>query len=185
MQILKFKLLLCLSMFILSAQASSEKWETTVVEHANYSISFPGTPSPNFQQVETELGTLDLNMLILDGSAIGDVNYLYLVNVTTYPGDRIDSDNEETVEDFFIGIIEGASTNVDGELLSEEVITYKGYPGREIKVEYYLEDSEVALIQMRIYLVKNTTYMLQCMSPIDNPGNKSVKKFMKSFKLLD
>ena len=89
---------------------------------------------------------------------------------------------KEILDDFFKKSIAGSLNNVQGKLLSEKVIELGKYPGREIRVDF---QNGLGVIKMRIYLVKNTMFMIQTITDTQKQYNKSVDKFMNSFQLKD
>ena len=74
----------------------------------------------------------------------------------------------------------GAGKSVQGQLLSESVTNLGNYPGREVKISYR---NGAAIINLRIYLVKNIMYMVQVICNKSKDGNASTKRFMNAFKL--
>jgi hypothetical protein len=69
---------------------------------------------------------------------------------------------------------------VHGKLLSEKIIQINGFPGREARIDFR---DGLAVITMRAYLVKNKMYILQTITETKKDFNKSIGKFMDSFKL--
>ena len=104
-----------------------------------------------------------------------------MANRTTYPDTLIHSDFTDQIESFFRSAIDGAVSNVQGKLLSENSITMGAYPGRAIKVDYM---NGLAIINMRFYLVQNNMYMLETISETSKDDNISIKRFFDSFELL-
>lgn len=150
-------------------------------EDANYKVLFPQKPSDETDTVATALGTLKMNIHMYEvPPTVTDENFTYGVIQTDYPEGAIDVRKEELINKFFRGSIDGAVRNVNGKLLTESTISLDGYPGREVRVDY---NNGVAVITMRMYLVKNTMYMLQTITGTAKDHNPSIGKFMNSFAL--
>ena len=147
-----------------------------------YQINFPSEPQNRKQTVPTEIGDLLMNIYIVENTpADNDKNLEYTINSSSYPDTLINSDFTEAVDEFFKNAINGAVTNVQGKLLTEEKLTLDGFPGRDVSVDY---GNGQAVIRMRIYLVKNKFYMIQTVALTANDNNEAAKEFMDSFKLL-
>lgn len=149
----------------------------------SFTISFPRMPTESSQQIDSEIGQLDLNIAMYEVSKDKDDNFVYGAMFTDYPDSLINSDfDAEFVENFFTGAINGAVTNVNGELLKSDTCSYKHFPGRVIQIDY---GNGQAIIEMKILLMKNRSYILQVISPFENPNNPSSKRFFDSFSLMD
>ncbi|HEX4372302.1 MAG TPA: hypothetical protein VHZ50_03260 [Puia sp.] len=109
-----------------------------------------------------------------------DDNHVYLVNETTYPDSLINSDKKEILDEFFKKAIGGAVKNVQGTLLSEKNMELNEFPGREVRIDYR---NGLAVIKMRLYLVKNIVYMMETITDTKKQSNSSVDKFLNSFQL--
>ena len=172
--------LLFLSVTITSFKATDDWY---LLETKSYKILFPKKPTASSQDVDSKSGKLTLNLNIYEvPKNESDDNYVYMTNETTYPDSLINSDKKEILDDFFKKSIAGLLNNVQGKLLSEKVIERGKYPGREIRVDF---QNGLAVIKMRMYLVKNTMFMIQTITDTQKQYNKSVDKFMNSFQLKD
>jgi hypothetical protein len=170
-----------IALFIFSGLVNAEDWYTLESKEHGYKVEFPKEPEASSQEVETEIGVLKMNMYMYDASKYeGDENMIYMVNYSEYPEEHISSDKTELLDEFFRNSIDGAVTNVSGELLSEKKISMGKFPGREIRIDYA---NGAAVITMRIYLVKNAVYMVQAITDTKNEPNKSVARFMDSLEL--
>jgi hypothetical protein len=160
--------------------SDTSSWKTFNDSDANYSILFPGEPNENSQTVETEIGNLEVKQYIFEPKLGKDANILYGTGYTVYPAQYIDnrSMDEEQLAEFFRNSVNGTVANVQGRLLSTHIIDYKGYPGREIKID--IKDG-LAVVKMRSYLIQNKMYILQVISPAKNTFNKSINYFLDSF----
>ncbi len=144
------------------------------------SIEFPEQPEIQTQQVETAIGPLSIITAMLEHKEGEDGQFLYAAMTSVYPDSLINSDKTELHEKFFRGSIDGAVNNVQGKILSEKIISLKGYPGRQIAVDY---GSGTAVINMTMYLVHNEVIFLQTITNPEELENAASAKFYASFKL--
>jgi hypothetical protein len=149
----------------------------------SYKILFPKKPTASNQEIDSQIGKLTLHLNIYEvPESESDDNHAYLTNETSYPDSSINSDNTKLVSTIFANAIAGAVKNVSGKLLSEKVIAFGKYPGREVRIDF---QNGVAVIKMRIYLVRNSTIMIETITDTDKQYNKSIDKFMDSFRLIN
>ncbi len=145
-------------------------------------IEFPGTPTSQVQSVKTALGDLTMNIHMYEVPAgATDDNFLYGLIDSEYPDSVINSDKKELLDQFFRKSVDGAVSNVHGQLLTEQTIGLEGYPGRDIRVNY---QQGVAVIRMRFYLVRNRLFLLQTITDPKKESNPSIGRFFDSFSLL-
>jgi hypothetical protein len=146
-----------------------------------YKILFPKKPTESSQVAKSAIGDLKLNLSIyaVPENETED-NLAYLVNETEYPDSVINSDKKDLLENFFRHSIDGAVNNVQGKLLSEKVIELNKFPGREIRADY---QNGLAVITMRLYLVRNKLFLTETITDTKKDFNKSISKFMDSFEL--
>lgn len=164
--------------------ADTTNWVDIFVADAGFEASFPRQPKDTTQVVDSEIGPLTMKMQLYEPEFGKDENLYYCSCCTVYPADVIDGTSltPEQLDTFFKNSINGSVTNVKGKLLSVEEIRYKGYPGRESKIEV---KNGLAIVSMRTYLVHNRMYMLEVISPVKNVSSKSGRKFFNSFKLKE
>ena len=125
-------------------------------------------------------------MYIYDATKNGtDDNLIYSATYAEYQS----TDTSTNIIDFkqtdalFKKAIKGAVKGVNGKLLSENTIYLSGgIPGREIRIDF---KHGLAIIKMRIYVVKNKMYLLQTITETKKHYNLSVTQFMNSFQLLN
>ncbi|MGQ8335170.1 hypothetical protein ACUNWD_01360 [Sunxiuqinia sp. A32] len=165
-------------------QSDTIQWITYHNNEANFEILFPEQPEENIQSVESEIGPMEVKIYTYEPELGKDDNILYGAGFSVYPEDLVDSDimADEEIAEFMNNSINGAVTNVQGKLLTTNTISYKGYPGREIRIDF---KNGVAIIKMRIYLVKNKAYISEVITASSNSLNKAVNTFLDSFKLTE
>ncbi len=149
----------------------------------NFKVNIPQKPTESEQTVNSEIGDLYMKIFMLDQSEAKDDNLVYGVIYTDYPDSLVSSEFEkEKVNGFFTGAIEGASTNIEGIVLSQEVVSYKKFPGRLVKIQF---GEEKMNMYMKMFLVKNRVYILQVICTAKKDKNKSINKFFDSFALVN
>ena len=144
-------------------------------------IYFPKKPTDQSQTVKTSIGEIKIDIYMYevpDNEA--DDNHIYGLMINDYPDSLINSDKKDLLDHFFRNAVDGAVKNVQGKLLSESKIQLEGYPGREFRIDF---KDGLAVIRMRVILVKNKMFMLQTIAETKKDANKSSERFMNSFKL--
>ncbi|WP_196889905.1 hypothetical protein [Aureivirga sp. CE67] len=159
-----------------------EDWFHYTSEKFGYEVDFPQKPLEQNTTLNTEIGPLEMNYSMVQETDLNADNMVYMVNYTVYPSDKISSDNKEMIDGFLRGAVDGAVRNVGGKLLTEKELSYKGYPGREITIDF---QNGTAVIRMRVYLVNNVNYILQTISKAGKADNPNANKFMNSFELIE
>jgi len=148
-----------------------------------FQIEFPKEPNAETKVIDSEIGPLSMKIFMYDASKTGkDDNMVYGLIYTEYPDSLINSDFASQLPVFFRNAIDGSVKNVAGKLLSVTEIAINGFPGREIKIDF---GNGMAIIKMRFYLVKNKMYIIQTITETGKISNKSIDRFMDSFKLVN
>jgi hypothetical protein len=168
-------------LFLTMAFVNQDDW--FLLKSDGYTIAFPKEPASQPQVINSEIGELKLNIFVYDASESGtDENLVYLVSSTEYPDSLINSERTEILPELFKNTLAGILSNINGKLLSETVIDINGFPGREVKVDF-MEGQ--AIIKIRIFLVKNILFMIETITETGKVPNKSIDRFMDSFKLTE
>ena len=177
----KIALLLLIFLTISKSFAQDCNWLTTKDYERGYRIDFPQKPVVQSQEIATEVGslTMDMNMVDLSANSTSD-NMLYMVAYTAYP-EGSDYDNEELQHSMLDGTVNGAVTNVNGKLISSKNIVLNGYNGRYAKISIY---DDTIIISLKTILVNNELYLLQIMTETSKQSNENIDKFLDSFDLI-
>jgi hypothetical protein len=154
-----------------------QNWVT--VKSHGFITEFPRQPEVDSQILPSAAGNLTLHTFMYEPSTADD-NLVYGVILTKYPDSLINSGKEPLIKGIFRGAIDGAVKNTEGKLLSEKEIELEGHPGREVRIDY---KSGVAIIKMRMYLVKSTMYVQQVIMELKKENNKTEQRFLNAFKL--
>ncbi len=160
----------------------SPKWNKYISEEYGYRIEFPESPTEEQRTLVSEIGDLEMAMVIFDASETkSDENLIYIVNCTEYPDSTISSSDPTFLEEFYRGSIDGAVESVHGKKISETKFKLDGYSGRKVRIDF---QDGYAVITMKLLLADNKLYMLQTITETSKDFNKSISKFMDSFELL-
>jgi hypothetical protein len=152
-------------------------WVPFESKEFRFKIAFPAAPELTSQLANTALGAMTLHIAQLDVSGdSSNSNLVYMVNYTQFP-DSINSDRKDRLERFFNGSINSMVKNVQGTLLSQKEIDYKGYPGREIQVNMQGQ----ATITAKLILIKKKYFNIMVMTSPKKEYNADMAKFFDSF----
>jgi hypothetical protein len=178
---LALAILLIGTLAITAFKPGEKEWQVFTPESSNCSVLIPGIPEKKERLVNSAIGEIKLVMYMYQPPQGEDDNVAYAVSFMDYPADKISSDSTALVKDFFDKAREGSLKAIQGKLLTETIIDYKGYPGREQRVDFR---DGMAIIKYRHYLVNSRLYTLQVITPTKMNFNKSINRFMDSFKLV-
>lgn len=166
----------------LSTQLPKPANEWYTYQNQQFSIEFPQEPEVTKQNVPTAIGDIEMKIASYEGPKNTDGNLAYVFISSIYPDSLINSGSKEKLPGFFRSSIDGAVKNVNGKLISEKVVTLNGFPGREANVDY---GNGLAIIAVRMFLVKNHVYFVQTISEAGKADNENALRFHQSFKLKD
>ncbi|WP_196889906.1 hypothetical protein [Aureivirga sp. CE67] len=180
-KLLKLTFLSILTLSLMSFMIQQD-WYQFQSEKFGYKVLFPTEPIKDSKIIETDIGQLETDYTMLTDSNLEADNLVYMVVKTKYPKKELNSNDKKIVMNFFEKAINAAINKSNGELLSEKVITYGDYPGREIKIA---SQNGITNTKMRIYLIENTSYIVETTYKKEKEFNASSMKFMDSFELLE
>lgn len=167
-----------LFVFALSTFISfGQDWKKFTSEEFKFSADFPTPPESSVQSVQTAVGEIDMNMFMSTNTKTS--NLYYSIISSSYPAEAFKDATEEYNNSVLDGAVNGAVTNVKGELVFDNKITFKGYPGRSFKVKITGN-----YLYINAYLVKNTMMICQVICSTENDGNEDLKRFFDSFDII-
>ena len=152
----------------------SSTWTTYKDVQGKFEILTPMTPTVKTFNVNSEYGMIESKALTMFSESNKNQ---YLFGYADYP-----MQESESIDDFFNSRITGSVDNVHGKLLNEEIIKYKNYPGRKIRVTW--KNGEL-VNNVIFYLINKRLYYLQVTTSISNDFNNDIYKFLNSFKYID
>ncbi len=152
-----------------------------LVEHqeGRFNAIFPEQPKEVVKDAETPFGPQKLTFLVCELGDRNNANALYGIGYTDYPDSLVNSEFEkELTNDFLDRSVTGSVVTLNGSLISSDTISYKGYPGRTIKISFL---DNHGIMNMRLYLVKNRMYILEVGCLRENDNNPECRHFFDSF----
>lgn len=168
-----------LFVFSLNAFVSfGQDWNRFKSEEFNFTADFPTAPEKTVQKVPTAVGDIDMNMFM--SNAGGTNNLFYSVISSNYPKEQFENATDDYNNSVLDGAVNGAVSNVRGELVFDNKVTFNGYPGRSFKIK--ITDN---FIYIKAYLIKNTMMICQVICSKSNDENKEIKRFFDSFDLIN
>lgn len=171
------------TLLLLFAGSQEGTAQTTKYKHETdkYTIEFPNQFQQNTQYLETAVGTLLMNISAwASDENSNDSNLVYMLFDTDYPDSTIHSDKKDKLNIFFDGAINGAVNSSKGKLISQTEGTTGIYPHRIIEIEY---QEGLAMIRMKMILVKNKSIIIQTITLKENYPNDSITRFFNSLQL--
>lgn len=156
------------------AQKQNSIWSAYNDIQGKFEILTPMSPTLKTFKVKSEYGIIESKGFSMFSESNKNQ---YLFAYADYP--LKESDN---INDFFNSRIIGSVENIHGTILNEEIINYKDYPGRKIRV---LWNNGELVNNVIFYLINNRLYYLQVTTAIQDDFNKDIYKFLNSFKYLN
>lgn len=174
------KLFYIITFFVASTTfINAQDWVDYKSEEFAFITKFPEQPKVTVQQVETEIGEIDMHVISYSPTGVNDNNVVYSVIRSDYPKEVFEAKDDEYNNSVLDGAVNGAVTNVNGELSFDKKIMHNGFPGRSIKIKI-----EGAFIYMNAILVNNMIYITQVVCMADKDENKDINRFMDSFDII-
>jgi hypothetical protein len=156
----------------------SQDWTKYKAEDLAFVAYYPKEPERTVQKVSTEVGELDMHMIMYAPDS-GDDNAAYSVIRSDYPEDQFTDADDEYNNTVLDGAVEGAVSNVQGKLVFDNKVKFNGYPGRSIKIEI-----NGGFIYINAYLVVNSMFITQVICLTANDGNTAIERFLNSFEII-
>jgi hypothetical protein len=137
----------------------------------SFTLMLPKNVEETKQVVNTPLGPI--NIYFFEAKA---KHHVFTVAFSDYPPSFIETNDTKTLLD---GSRDGAVRNIQGQLLSETFIDFKGHSGRELRI---LGPQKI-ILKMRIYLVGNRLYQIMTVAEPDYVYDKIINTVFDSFKI--
>ncbi|MDH4129953.1 MAG: hypothetical protein OEV44_14445 [Spirochaetota bacterium] len=167
---------IALSLLLLSTLGFASKWEVYKSPEGKFSVLLPVIPGRTVRKlnktINTAGGSVDMKIFVLKSS-----NVIFYVSYADYPLKYIEKASSKKLLD---NGRDGALNKVKGSLVSEKEISINKHPGRDIEIL-----AKSLKLYARLYIVNNRLYQLIAIAPNKNVSVLEIKKFQKSFKLLN
>lgn len=151
-------------------------WQEYSGRDNSYSVLMPGTAMESVESRPSPVGQLDLKLAMVDKGGNG----AYMVGYADYPDNFRSFESDELLET----ASNGALSRSRSTLVNKKKITLDGYPG--VEIEMLPPEGQVSgggRAFSRIYWVAPRLYITFAGGPDSADINRSVKKFLDSFKL--
>lgn len=149
----------------------SGEWQT--VNGEGFTVTMPGTPSHETQDVASAVGPLKLHMYTVSHGFEA-----FMTGYGEYPEAVF---NLSKPDDIFNGAQNGVITNIKGEVVSQRSVTLNGNPGREVVGKSATSNLGFTI---RLYVVKPKLYMqFYTQYDKDKPASADGQKFLDSLQL--
>ncbi|MCB1172540.1 MAG: hypothetical protein KDK39_03190 [Leptospiraceae bacterium] len=159
-------ILILIALFIPWAGVSAQH----VYKTAKFSITFPGQPSENTQDVETAVGRVEMHSVMHEAGSSA-----YMLAYTDYPESLVRSENASV-------LLQNAKDSMAGSLGTavtyEQKITLKGQPGL-----YYKAQGSGYYLAFKIYMVNNRLYQIGLMRNDRLPTDAEIDGYINTFRL--
>lgn len=140
-------------------------------EKGRFSVTFPEKPTLEGKAVKSPIGTLKLYTYSYYSNYIN-----YAITYSDYPSWFVENSNPSEMLD---KSRDGMISSIKGKLLSENVIHYGKFEGREIKAK----TANGYIVINRTYLINNRLYQLNVTSISKYISEQKQKAFFESFKI--
>jgi hypothetical protein len=151
------------------SSANAEKFTSI---DGKFKIAFPGTPALTSDNVPTAVGNIEMKSFTYEKSA----TEIYIIAYSDYPSDLVKQSDPETLLN---GAKEGALTNQQATLESDEKITLDGNPGY-----FFTAVKDTYHMCYKIFLKENRLYMMLMLRDGASPSKEAIDAFIGSFELI-
>ena len=170
-------------LIVLLSGFAPDTWVKIQPKENKFSIEFPRKPEESERKIQTEIGELNMNIMMYEVGKFKDENSVYGLIYSDYPDSLVNSDfKDEYIDEFFENAIKGTVNNLKGQIIEEKRVLLSSYPGREVKISFM--DGQ-GIMKLHVYLVKNRAYILEVGCETKNDNNKSMDRFFSSFVLKE
>lgn len=159
----------------LAENPEQPQWQQIGSQDGRFALMMPEFPEYDVQEVLTPVGPLDLHIF-----SVSSEDSVFMAAYNDYPEFVVSSSDVGKMLD---GARDGAVSNVDGTLLSENQIRLQGYPGRELWIEADV-DGEEGLARARIFLVGRRMYQILVAGPKRQFPSQDAERCLNSFLLV-
>lgn len=160
--------------YLAVAFQTDSAWPTFDSPEGRFSVLLPTKPKVEVKDIDSAVGKLTMYTY----ASSNNVGY-FMVSFGDYQNEAKDITQRESVLD---GVRGGVVKGLEAEIISENKITFDGYPGREFKAKRTVDKSEV-IFNWKIVLVGRRLYQLAVVTTTADAASPDIAKFLTSFKL--
>jgi hypothetical protein len=167
-----------LILWLLISFVTQDHWRYFEAPDKSFSVYTPLVFESKIELFTTPLGDIqDQTFFCHHEGAV------FMVSFWDYPTGTFHKDSIELIDEFFAATIESAAESVNGHVLYQEALQYKGHQGRLWRIEFNEQKNG---IKSKGYLVKDRFYLIQVISSKNKfATNPYPDRFLSSFNLLD
>lgn len=174
-----YKYIYCLILFTSSLSLFSQN-DFFLNEEAGFRIHAPGEFEEKFQQIETDIGMMDVSTYYHQPVEKDPKNFLYIINYIEYPKGALHHDSLLIVEDLFAKSFEEFNFSVDGKVIYQTPFLDESPPSAIFRVEY---DEGYKVVKAKMLVHENKFYFIQVFTTKPHSLNNGIDKFLDSFSL--
>lgn len=163
-------------LLIISLMACGSKPQEFKSGPGRFTVMTPTPLKETTQDLESEGSKIKLYLFSGQEGNTG-----YFVSYCDYPPELA---TPEKAEQMLSGARNGAVSNAQGKLASEDRINLGDYPGRELVINAVGPQELAVTIKGRLFMVKNRLYQIMVVSPRGQIGAAATDAFLQSFKIL-
>ncbi len=149
-------------------------------EEAGFRIQKPGHFEEKYQQIETDIGIMEVSTFYHQPAEDTSKNFLYLINYIKYPEGSLHHDSLLIVEDLFEKSFEEFNYSVNGKLIYQTPFLDESPPNSIFRVEY---DEGFNVVKAKMLVHENKFYFIQVFTTKPHSLNKDIDTFLDSFRL--
>jgi hypothetical protein len=177
------ELSIVVQLFLFAATvAFSQDWYKFDSDTSNFQAEFPQKPDVNIKRIIYEASKVIVKYVTYKANDTTlDENIIYSVSVSEYPDTAIYTDNIVVSDSIIKKNINNIVKVKQGKILKNERILWNDHWGRE----YVFEVPQIkTVISSRCFIYQGKMYTVTVVSNVGKEYNKSILKFLNSFKFL-
>jgi hypothetical protein len=149
-------------------------WKPFSSQEGGFRVLLPGTPSQNKDNVNTQVGSIPVNLFFVDRPEA-----FYGVAYADFPGNTPINSNE--LNQALPQLASKYIDNMGGKVVSQKTVSLGNISGKEIRVRF----PQGVIARWRVYAVNKRLYEVVVVTDKESSLTKSIEGFFKSFQLLN
>jgi len=154
--------------------SSANGWQDYKSSAGKFTVEVPSKPQEQSQEQKTNVGTIQLNMVIAEASDSG-----YFIGYADFPNKIA---NPADVQKGLGDSVKGSVANLKGVIKSEKEYMLGDVPCRDFEASGKVQTTDVSM-KGRFCLAGNRLYQVFALGAADKIAAADVDRFIKSFKI--
>ncbi len=154
--------------------SSANGWQDYKSSAGKFTVEVPSKPQEQSQEQKTNVGTIQLNMVIAEASDSG-----YFIGYADFPNKIA---NPADVQKGLGDSVKGSVANLKGVIKSEKEYMLGDVPCRDFEASGKVQTTDVSM-RGRFCLAGNRLYQVFALGAADKIAAADVDRFIKSFKI--